>query len=349
MIASLMAALMSTADMMMLTCSGLITHSVYRPVRPGKSENHYVQIGRFFGAMIVVGAALIVMRSDDLFNQLKFFWEWGVVFSAGFWMGILWRRANRKSVWYSILLTMLLFFLLPLLMPTVFPDLRTNKFFLKETQPRVVERTYTARQQDIEERNIEIKEWSGLPEHLKSELPKPKPLKYDETFTKKYKLPQKSIFWTQGIKVNDEGVKKGYGMISFELVLLSKVGIKLEDLPYALNETIRIMIRTIFPFLIIVLFSFIYKHTPEEKKNLDYFYAKMKTKVQDNKEKDKEEVEKSYRSPDRFNHKRMFPSTQWEILKWNREDGIGFIVAVLMVGVILGFLFFVVNLGGKIG
>ncbi|NJM16602.1 MAG: hypothetical protein HC896_15610 [Bacteroidales bacterium] len=47
MIASLMAALMSTADMMMITCSGLITHGVYRPLVTGKTENHYVQVGRF--------------------------------------------------------------------------------------------------------------------------------------------------------------------------------------------------------------------------------------------------------------------------------------------------------------
>ena len=38
MIACLMAALMSTADCLMLTCSSLLTHNLYRPIRPGRTE-----------------------------------------------------------------------------------------------------------------------------------------------------------------------------------------------------------------------------------------------------------------------------------------------------------------------
>jgi len=42
MIACLMAALMSTADALMLTTSALLTQSVYRPMFPGRSEKHYI-------------------------------------------------------------------------------------------------------------------------------------------------------------------------------------------------------------------------------------------------------------------------------------------------------------------
>ena len=343
MIASLMAALMSTADMMMLTCSGLITHSVYRPLRPGMSENHYVQTGRFFGALIVIGAAIIVINSDSLFNQLKIHWEWGVVFSAGFWMGILWRKANRKGVWYSILLTMLLFFLIPLIIPAAFPSLRTNEYLLKQTSTRVIERTYTARQHDVEERNRAIANYGMLAEFSTASLPDS--LYLGDTFIQKYKLPSKSIFWTGGIEITDNEVEKGVGMLSLELIILDKLGFKMENNPYALNETIRILIRTLFPFLILIIVSLYTKIPAKEEKNLDRFYVKMKTKVQTDKEEDAKEMAISYANPHRFDHKKMLPNTSWEFMKWSREDTTGFLTAILVVIGILGLLYLVVNIG----
>jgi SSS family solute:Na+ symporter len=348
MIAALMAALMSTADMMMLTCSGLITHNLYRPFRQGKSEMHYVWVGRILGASIVIGAALIVMVQDDLFNQLKFFWEWGVVFSAGFWMGILWRRTNRKGVWYSIMLTFIIFFLLPLILPMMFSNLRTNDYLLSKTDERIVERTYTAHKVDVEVRNQEIALWEQLDPENKLTTPKPEVIQEGEKFAKTYKLPQKSIFWTQGIKMDEQGSYRGQGLLNLELILLDKLGFNLRGNPYALNETLRIIFRTIFPFLIIILFGYISRHTKTEQRNIELFYAKMKTRVQDNREKDQQEVQLSYAQPHRFDHRKMFPHSQWEVLKWSRTDATGFILALFMVVAILGFLYVVINLGGKI-
>ena len=348
MIAALMAALMSTADMMMLTCSGLVTHNLYRPFKPDKSEMHYVWVGRILGAGIVIGAALIVMVQDDLFNQLKFFWEWGVVFSAGFWMGILWRRTNRKGVWYSILLTFVIFFLLPLLLPTTFTNLRTNDYLLSKTDERVIERTYTAHKVDVETRNKEIALWEQLDPENRLTTPKPGSIQEGQKYRKTYKLPQKSIFWTQGIKLDENGTTRGYGMLNLELILLDKLGVNLRDNPYAFNETLRIIFRSLFPFLIIILFGYLSRHTKEEEKDITRFYAKMKTRVQDDKEKDMQEVEASYARPHRFDHRKMFPNSQWEMMKWSKTDTIGFSLAVLMVIAILGLLYVVVNLGGKI-
>ncbi|NJM16603.1 MAG: hypothetical protein HC896_15615 [Bacteroidales bacterium] len=286
------------------------------------------------------------MRYDNLFSQMKFFWEWGVVFSAGFWMGILWRRTNRRAVWYSILLTMVLFFLVPLVLPGVFTNLRSNQELLLTTKSRIVEREYAAQKVDVVERNAEITRWEQLSQDKREGIKRPAMIKEGERFVKRYKLPEKSIFWTQGIETQDGQSLTGKGMISLELVLLQKLGFKLQNNTYALNETIRIIIRALFPFLVIVTCSFLYKHTPEEKNILDRFYVKMRTKVHEDREKDMIELDMSYADPRRFAHKRMFPGTQWEILKLNKEDAVGLMVAVAMVFVILGLLFLVVNLGG---
>ena len=305
-------------------------------------------VGRMLGATIVIGAAIMVMNYDSLFGQLKFFWEWGVVFSSPFWMGILWRRTNRYSVWFAIMGTFILFFLIPALLPAVSPDLRTNSYLLKQTNPRVVERVYTARPVDVQERSLIISDWERLYALGKSVGPRPETLSEGDEFIKTYKLPQKSVFWTQGISVQDDNTLKGEGMLSVELIFYDRLGFDLSNNSYALNETLRILTRTIVPFLFIVLISMFFKHPVSEAAGLDRFYVKMKTKVRDNREEDEEELEKSYKNPDRFNHRLMFPGTQWEILKWNREDAMGFGAALLMVVGILVFLYVAVNLGGKI-
>ncbi len=349
MIAALLAAMLSTADMMMLASSGLITRNLYKPLVPGKSENHYVTVGRVFGASIVVIAAFIVMQSDDLFDQLKIFWEWGVVFSAGFWMGILWRRTNRKSVWFSILLTLLFFFLIPMLLPTVFSGLRSNEYLLKTTAPKVVERQYTATPMDVATRNHEISMWEALSVEGKQAIASPPKLHIGDEFKKNFDIGGKRIFWTHGLGVNSKTNKlEGKGLLSLELVLLDKLGWDLSKNRYSVNETIRILIRTFFPFIIIFIFSLLYTHSEKEAAALDRFFVKMKTKVQEDKEKDNEELTKSYADPHRFDDRKMFPDTQWEMLKWNREDSVGFLWALGMVVVIIGLLYFLVNLGGSI-
>jgi SSS family solute:Na+ symporter len=346
MIAALMAALLSTADMMMLTTSGLLTQGVYRPLVKNKTEKHYVGVGRAIGAVVVVIAALIVLGSDDLFSTLKQFWEWGVTFSAGFWMGIMWRKTSRLSVIMSMALTLLIFFLVPTI---ISPSLRTNEYLLKRTNERVIERTYVAHAQDVEFRNTEIAEWEALTDEAKVITPKPEPIEEGKEFTKSYNIGDKKIFWTQGIHYNKKkGVEEGRGMISVELVLLDKLGWNLSKNKYAVNETIRIMIRTVFPFLIIFIFSIFVRRKEEEEAVLDKFYAKMKTKVQPTKEEDEKELALSYSDPHRFDNRKMFPKSNWEMLKWNKEDSIGFIVALGFVVLILALLFFFVNLGGSI-
>lgn len=345
MIAALMAALMSTADMMMITASGLITHSIYRPLMPGRTEKHYVSIGRMLGGIVVVGAGFLALINDSLFGQLKMLWEFGVIYAAGFWLGILWRKTNRQSVWYSILISLTLFFILPVALPRIFPKMKYKQEYLLQTNPQTVKRTYTATMADVEARNAVIERWTSEHEGFSG---KPLPLAEGESFEKEYKLPSKSIFWTKGTRKDKDGLTYGDGQISPELVFLHHLGFDLSRNSYALNETIRVLIRTLFPFLVIILISSLTRHSREEREILDRFYVKMKTPVKDNREEDERELKISYENPTRFNHLLIFPGSHWQFTKWDRTDGLGFIYALLMVGGILLLLYFSVNLGGKI-
>ncbi len=346
MIAALMAALMSTADMMMITASGLLTTSLYRPLVGNRSEKHYVTVGRLLGAGVVIGAALITMVNDSLFGQLKIMWEFGMIYAAGFWMGILWRRTNRYSVWTSIVASLVLFFVLPGILPTVFSGLRYSENLTQLTETRVISRNYTATTADVEDRALEILNWEA--DETANPDSKPPVLTEGESFEKQYKLPQKGIFWTKGVILDEKGKPRGSGFLSLELVLYSSLGFDLSKNSYALNETIRVLTRTIFPFLVIVLISLLTSHPRDEQRVLDRFYVKMKTPVKEDRDEDAKEMEESYANPHRFDHLLLFPRTQWQFTRWDRTDSLGFMFSVLMVFGILLFLYIAVNLGGKI-
>lgn len=343
MIACLMAALMSTADCMMITGSSLLTHNVYRPWRQKRSEKHYVVVGRVAGALVVIGGTLIATQFDSILQQLKLWWELNVMVAASFWLGMKWRRANRIGAWSSILSTAILFFMLPVLLPTLFPGLRSHPTLLKSTQSRLVSRTYLAHQMDVTARAKEIEKWKLMSAAGKAEGPRPETLREGDTFEKTYQLPSKAIFWTKGIKLNSEGKRFGSGTISLELVLLDKLGFDLQKNPYALNETIRILIRTLTPFVILVLISFLTRR--DDKTMLDRFYVKMKTPVHVDPDEDVRQMELSYENPSRFDDRKLFPKSEWEFDKWTKTDTVGFGISALVAALVVLFLMGILAIG----
>ena len=339
MIACLMAALMSTADCLMITGSGLITQNIYRPLFPGRPEKYYIFVGRIAGAGVVIGGALIATKFDTILQLLKLWWELNVMVAAAFWLGMKWRRATRPAAWCSMVLTMVLFFLLPIFVPMVMPSLRTSSSMLKITQPRQIVRQYAAGQMEVSQRQEEIEQWQiGV---IDSE--KPQPLTAGQTYERTYHLPSKPIFWTMGIKIDSEGQKYGSGMLSMELVLLDKLGFDLQKNPYALNETIRILIRTFTPFVILIVISFFTRR--DNKAMLDHFYVKMKTQVHVDPDEDARQLELSYADPSRFNHRKLFPRSDWEFDKWDKTDTVGFAISTVVAALVVFFLVGLISIG----
>jgi SSS family solute:Na+ symporter len=330
MIACLMAALMSTADCMMITGSSLLTHNIYRPLLKNKSEHHYVTVGRVIGALVVIGGALIATQFDTILQQLKLWWELNVMVAAAFWVGMKWRRATRAAAWSSIVATMTIFFLLPMTLPQLMPQLKTSESLLKTTAAREITREYTATGMDVEKRNEEIVAWKANPVGEE-----PQAVRTGEVYMQTFTQPARSIFWGKEIKLDENGRKYGSGMLSLELVLLDRMGFDLSRNPYALNETIRILIRTIVPFLILISVSLLTRR--DEKALLDRFFVKMKTPVSPDPDEDIRQLELSYAEPSRFDHTNLFgPGSDWEFNKWTRTDAVGFLISCAMaVGVIL--------------
>ncbi|MGV7235422.1 MAG: hypothetical protein ACQ9ET_04110, partial [Nitrosomonadaceae bacterium] len=95
------------------------------------------------------------------------------------------------------------------------------------------------------------------------------------------------------------------------------------------------------PFIIMYVVSRFTK--PVNKDVLDRFYVKMKTPAMGTKEQDAHEMKLSYANPQRFNHKKMFPATEWEFEKLDKQDVLGLLVSSLGIVVLIGILLFVAS------
>lgn len=342
MIACLMAALMSTADALMLTSSSLLTNSVYKPLFDGKSDKHYILVGRLFCIVYVIGGVTIALALDDVFTLFIFMLGFNAMLAAAFWLGMLWRRANRLAAWLSIATTFIATLALPILVPFI-PGIRDNAYLQKQTQAYTVENTYNAKLADVQNRYHEIATWDELNKTGQASGSRPKSIQAGESFIKSGYISAQSIFWQKGISKDQDGNTTGRGMIKVELVALDLLGFNLEKNKHALNESFTAIFRIIFPFSILIVVSLLTR--PEPSSRLDFFYGRLRTPVSADPAIDAEEVGLTETNPNRFDHQRLFPNTDWEFRKWNRKDWIGQTYVVIAAIGLAAFLWLIVSTG----
>ncbi len=167
MLACLLAALMSSIDAYMIVGSALMARNIVAPyVNPNASEQYYVNVGRFTGAIIVGGAVIISLFYMDVFEQLQLTWVFNVLFAAPFWIGMYWRRATTLAAWITVAFNVLVFFVVPYTAPRLAPTLRDHPSYLLTNN---IVRTVTKRPAaptDIEKRNAEIANWETMSAEL---------------------------------------------------------------------------------------------------------------------------------------------------------------------------------------
>jgi len=102
--ASLLAAVMSTSDAQMVVSSGLFTENLYkRFLVRNASSRHYLWVGRFAG-LIIVGIALALQATfTDVIDALKVVIKTPAAIGISLWFGIVWRGWTTWGVWGSTL------------------------------------------------------------------------------------------------------------------------------------------------------------------------------------------------------------------------------------------------------
>jgi solute:Na+ symporter, SSS family len=336
MIACLFSAFHSTAATLMISASSLFTKNVYEPLFPGRSEAHYLVVGRLAGAAVLVASAWMCIAYHTLLEMLKFFWEYNAVLAASFWCGLKWRRATRAGAWASMLTAFTLFLLLPSILPLVFPSLRTNPAFLATTREQILKQRYVASARDVQERRREIENWRG-PGHP------PPPLRVGETLAHTYSIPPRAIFWAEGIR-EINGSKRGEGLFRPEMVLFSRFFDPAQN-PNALNETFRYAYKILLPFLVLIGISLLTK--PDESREVQRFFLRMRVPVRMSRLEDERAVRAAYDIPKSTHAVLLFPNSQFEFLKWDREDAAGFLTGCLLAVAVVGLLYWVLHFGAS--
>jgi SSS family solute:Na+ symporter len=344
MIAGLMSALMSTASAHMITVSGLLVEGAYKVIVKNKSENHYVLIGRIFCGVYMIGGVVMGLFAKDFWSAFKYLMTLNFAFAAPFLMGIIWRRANLKAAWATVIVSGSISILLPLFAPMI--GMNRYEPLLKVNYSQELTRVYTATRIDVQERNQEISEWNEQNALGSAKGACPESLCEGQQFEKIFASKERAIFWDNiSANKNEEGnlIKKGEGMLKADMLLLYCLGVPLEKMSFPMLETLRYLTQFILSFGTFIIISLMTK--PFDNEMLDQFYARLRLPSYSDPKKDAEEMAKTVADPHRFNHVKLFPNSSWEFDKWTKFDFWGVVKILGWVILIYILLIAIVRIG----
>jgi solute:Na+ symporter, SSS family len=305
MLAGILAANMAHLASMCIYLSALFVRNLYKPFVKNKSEHHYINVSRLAIAGVLLLSIYIAVHYKSLIDIIKMQPLLNIIFGAPVMLLLFWKRLTLKAVWIQVIICTILFAVLPEIMP-FFPSVKNSKWLTQQTSEQTVTRTITAAQQDVDK---------GLASAVGQKI------------TKEFVIPPASMYFDSVARINPEdpnSAMTGLGRLKTELIVAKLTGMDLKNMKPSSLMTLRYLIASILPFIILFPISLITKDKGLEE-NISRFYVKMKTKVIADHALDKAELEKSYVNPTRFDHTKLFPKSNWEFCKWDKEDTWGFL------------------------
>ncbi len=324
MMIGVLAANMSTLDAQTVAASALFVNQVYRPLRPARSEQHYIFVSRIMVAVMIFGGIGMALYVSNLLELFKYFISIPAIFGAPIWLAFMWRRLTRTAVIVQIIVS----FMIMVVIPNVFQSwewARTHPRFLAQTQERRVEVRSRALQADVD---------AGRAEYV------------GQRITRIRRIPSYPIFFDRIARERPDDPDSrlmGFGRFNAELWILSLLGIDFTHWRKAQLVAARFAFDALFPFVVLILVSYVTR--PPSRQTLDWFFAKIHTPVQAAPEEDARLVKRHAANMQRFRHRLLFPGTQWELHKPQKADWIGFFGTWGLVGLIIVLLWLVANIG----
>ncbi|RMD91571.1 MAG: sodium:solute symporter family protein [Calditrichaeota bacterium] len=325
MMVGVLAANMSTLDAQSVALSALFVNQVYRPLVPGKSEKHYVQVSRLVIVVVIFGGVALALYITNLLELFKYFIAMPAIFGAPIWLAFTWRRLTRAAVITQIFVSFLIMAIIPNIFQT-WNATRTYPPFFRQTLERRIEVTSKALQEDVEAGRA-----SFVGQKIrKKRLVPPYPVFFDKIAREDPNDPNSPLI--------------GIGRFNAELWILSWSGIDLTRFTKAQLVAFRFIFDAVFPLLLLIVLSYFTR--PNKKEVLDYFYAKLHTPVQPTPEADVQAVQENAKNMEKFAHRKLFPKTHWEFHKPQKMDYVGFFGTWGLVGLVILLLWWIVNIGG---
>lgn len=323
MLIGILAANMSTLDAGAVSYSALFIRNLYQPFRPGKSEKHYLNVGRVAIAVTLFGGIGVALFIDNLLELFKYIISIPAIFGASIWLGFIWRRLTKTAVFVQVIICLIIYAVIPNLF-TSLDWAKTNPRFLAQTRPQTVTITTGALREDVE---------NGTAEFV------------GQSIEKQHVIEPTGIFFEHVARIDPSDPNShdiGIGRFQAEIWVLSWFGIDFSGFKKSQLVAVRFFFDALFPFVLLFLISFMTK--PVEKSHLDRFFAKMHTPVQKTDEEEVKALAESYKNPEKFDKDKLFPKSNWEIMKPGKWDYIGFGGSWILVGVIIFLLWIMTSI-----
>lgn len=110
MLASMIAAVMSSCDSFMVDGAALFVENIYKPYfKPDAREKNQLMVGRIVGVIVVGCGIYVSTMSDSVVSILRVSWSLTAFFGIAIWGGVIWRRCNAWGAWAAILVSIGLF------------------------------------------------------------------------------------------------------------------------------------------------------------------------------------------------------------------------------------------------
>jgi hypothetical protein len=236
---------------------------------------------------------------------------WGVPITLLF----IWRRVTQVAVLVQVIATLIFIAVIPSVVSSIPAFARSAELTIL-TRERVITKQVKATQTDVA---------AGLATTVGQEI------------TRTRRIEPVSVFFEEGVVRVDpkdpNSPRTGKGLFRTEVYLLKLVGFDVAGFTPAQLLTTRYLVDAMLPISLLIIVSLLTR--PTDPQRVARFYVRMKTPVAKTLEQDAIEVERSYASPGRFDHVKLFPRSNWEFTKWDKTDAFGFICCCALVGVVL--------------
>lgn len=305
--------------------SGLVVKNLYEPLFPGKSERHYMAVARATVPTVLLLGIGVAVYLNSAVALLKFMIALLVIWGAPILLMFQWRRLTEMAVRVQVIATMLFIGVVPWFVSAT-PGLRQWPALTVLTQERAAMVRTRAKADDVA---------AG------------RAARVGERVAKMQRMEPVSVFFEEGVAHSDpqnlSSPMEGLGRFNIEVGLIALTGFDVTRLTAAWLLTVRYLVDALLPIVMLIVISWMTK--PRDPERVARFYVRLKTPVGATLAEDDQAVRESYANPTRYDHRKLFPRTNWEFTKWDRVDTVGFIGCGAFVGVILLFFKVVLSLG----
>lgn len=305
--------------------SGLVVKNLYEPLFPNRNEKHYVMIARLAVPVLLGFGVAIGLFMDSVVAILKFAIVLLVIWGVPVTLIFIWRRLTETAVRVQVIVSLVFIALIPALVPAI-PRLARSEALTVMTHERVVTGDVAATADDVKAGKAKL---------------------VGETIQKTRRVDPVSVYFEEGVvRIHPEdpaSPKKGIGLFRVEVYLVSRLGVDVTRFSAAQLMTTRYVVDALLPLALLIVVSLLTQPTDPER--VARFYVRLKTPVLRNPEADAKAVNESYAQPTRFDHTKLFPRSNWEFTKWNRQDALGFVACCALVGCVLLFFKLVLVVG----